>query len=105
MTGLSDSAARKSGLDPRPWEIWLAYVRFADHPDVGKVRPIVIIDERVSAIVAAKVTTAAPQKRFLLRAHRLAGRGSVAPIARPDSAALPSLACRRVARYSPGDAD
>lgn len=65
MTGLSDSAARKSGLDPRPWEIWLAYVRFADHPDVGKVRPIVIIDERVSAIVAAKVTTAAPQKRFL----------------------------------------
>ena len=65
MTGFSDSAARKSGLDPRPWEIWLAYVRFADHPNVGKVRPIIIIDERVSAIVAAKVTTAAPQKRFL----------------------------------------
>ena len=22
---------------PVPWEIWLAYVRFADHPDVGKI--------------------------------------------------------------------
>jgi mRNA interferase MazF len=65
MTGSSTSAARTSRLNPRPWEIWLAYVRFADHPDVGKVRPIVIIDERVSAIVAAKVTTAVPQERFL----------------------------------------
>lgn len=65
MTGSSSSTTRTSGLDPHPWEIRLAYVRFADHPDVGKVRPIVIIDERVSAIVAAKVTTAVPQERFL----------------------------------------
>ena len=64
MTSSSGSTARAGKLEPRPWEIWLAYVRFADHPDVGKVRPVVIIDERVSAIVAAKVTTAAPQKRF-----------------------------------------
>ncbi len=65
MTGSSDSAIRTSRLDPRPWEIWLAYVRFADHPDVGKVHPIVIIDERVSAVVAAKVTTAVPQEHYL----------------------------------------
>lgn len=55
------SSASKS---PAPWEVWLAYVRFADHPDVGKVRPVVIIDERAAAIVVAKVTTAEPQKRF-----------------------------------------
>lgn len=55
------SSASKS---PAPWEVWLAYVRFADHPDVGKVRPVVIIDERAAAIVVAKVTTAEPQERF-----------------------------------------
>lgn len=53
-----------SSTNPAPWEIWLAYVRFADHPDVGKVRPVVIIDERAAAIVVAKVTTAEPQERF-----------------------------------------
>ena len=55
------SSASKS---PAPWEVWLAYVRFADHPDVGKVRPVVIIDERAAAIVVAKVTSAEPQERF-----------------------------------------
>lgn len=64
MTVLSNSAADENKSDLRPWEIWLAYVRFADHPDVGKVRPVVIIDERISAIVVAKVTTAALQERF-----------------------------------------
>lgn len=50
--------------EPRPWEIWLAYVRFADNPSVGKVRPVVIIDHNIAAIVVAKVTTAEPQERF-----------------------------------------
>lgn len=49
----------------RPGEVWLAYVRFADHPDVGKVRPIVIIDERAAAIIVAKVTSAPPSAQFL----------------------------------------
>lgn len=43
-----------------PWQIWLAYVRFADHPEVGKVRPIVIIDSDTVAVIAAKITSAAP---------------------------------------------
>ena len=25
--------------DPKPGEIWLAYVEFLDHPGIGKVRP------------------------------------------------------------------
>lgn len=61
-TGAREAATRASG---RPWEVWLAHVRFADHPDVGKVRPVVIIDEEITAIVVAKVTTAEPQGRFL----------------------------------------
>ena len=57
--------ASSASRAPAPWEIWLAYVRFADHPDVGKVRPVAIIDERAAAIVVAKVTTAEPQERFM----------------------------------------
>lgn len=65
MTGSSSGGAQPTiPRDPRPWEVWLAYVRFADHPDAGKVRPVVIIDHEVTAIVVAKVTTAEPQERF-----------------------------------------
>lgn len=57
-------AASPASLKPSPWEVWLAYLRFADHLEAGKVRPVVIIDDDVSAIVVAKVTTAAPQERY-----------------------------------------
>lgn len=46
-----------SSNKPKSWEIWLAYVRFSDHPEIGKVRPIVIIDHNSAAIIAAKITT------------------------------------------------
>lgn len=49
---------------PQPWEVWLAYVRFADYPDVGKVRPVVIVDNEIVAVVVAKVTTAQPHPQF-----------------------------------------
>ena len=45
---------------PEPWEVWLAYVRFDDHSDVGKVRPVAILDNEVSTVIVAKVTTAQP---------------------------------------------
>lgn len=57
-------AASSASPKPAPWEVWLAYLRFADHPDVGKVRPVVIIDGAAAAIVVAKVTTADPQERY-----------------------------------------
>lgn len=45
--------------EPAPGEVWLAYVYFEDHPDVGKVRPVVIVEVRGAAAVAvaAKVTS------------------------------------------------
>ena len=33
-----------TSCDPAPRDIWLAYVEFADHEGVGKVRPVVILD-------------------------------------------------------------
>lgn len=56
---MSDSSAEIA-----PWQIWLAYVRFADHPEVGKVRPIVVIDSDTIAVIAAKVTSAAPLDHY-----------------------------------------
>ena len=53
-----------SSTKARPWEVWLAYVRFADHPDIGKVRPVVILDQDVFAIVVAKITSAQQSERF-----------------------------------------
>lgn len=53
-----------SSVNPLPWEVWLAYVRFADHPDIGKVRPVIILNEDETTVVVAKVTTAAPQAAY-----------------------------------------
>lgn len=53
-----------SSANLAPWQVWLAYVRFADHPDVGKVRPVVIIDDETAAVVAAKITSAQPSESY-----------------------------------------
>lgn len=58
---------------PVAGDIWLAYVEFADHPGVGKVRPVVVLDvlDDVCVVVAAKVT---------FKDLRQRGKGSVVPI-------------------------
>ncbi len=44
---------------PHVGDIWLAYVEFIDHPGVGKVRPVLVIDVHDDACVAlaAKITS------------------------------------------------
>lgn len=44
---------------PNVGDIWLAWVEFSDHPGVGKVRPVVVLDvqEDVCLVIAAKVTS------------------------------------------------
>lgn len=44
---------------PVAGDIWLAYVEFSDHPGVGKVRPVVIVNvyEDVCVALVAKVTS------------------------------------------------
>lgn len=53
-----------SSAKAKPWEIWLAYVRFSDHPEIGKVRPIVIIDRETYAFIVAKITSAKPRANY-----------------------------------------
>lgn len=46
---------------PKPvvGDIWLAYLEFSDHPGVGKVRPVLVVDVEGDAciVVVAKVTS------------------------------------------------
>ena len=44
---------------PGAGDIWHACVEFSDHPGVGKVRPVVVIDviDDTCIVVAAKVTS------------------------------------------------
>ncbi|MGN0060432.1 MAG: type II toxin-antitoxin system PemK/MazF family toxin [Coriobacteriales bacterium] len=44
---------------PAPGDIWLAYVEYKDHPGVGKVRPVIIVDvlDSTFTALAAKVTS------------------------------------------------
>ena len=51
-------------ISPQAWDVWLAYVRFADHPEIGKVRPVVILENNIVAVIAAKVTTAGNDEKF-----------------------------------------
>lgn len=41
-----------SSCEPRPGEIWLAYVDFLDHPGMGKVRPVFVIDVQKEMCIA-----------------------------------------------------
>ena len=36
---VGSQASAMPSHDPKPGEIWLAYVEFLDHPGIGKVRP------------------------------------------------------------------
>ena len=46
----------------RPGEIWLAYLHFSDKPDIGKVRPVLVVGVREEAALAVvlKVTSKNP---------------------------------------------
>ncbi|MBQ9001599.1 MAG: type II toxin-antitoxin system PemK/MazF family toxin [Eggerthellaceae bacterium] len=61
--------------------MWLAYVEFSDHPGVGKVRPVVVIDvvDDTCIVVAAKVTS---------KDLRQDSSGSVVPIIDWDECGL-----------------
>ena len=46
----------------QPGEVWLAYLHFSDRPDIGKVRPVLVVGVRESARLAVvlKVTSKNP---------------------------------------------
>lgn len=46
---------------PAAGEVWLAYLRFSDRPDIGKVRPVLVLqsegDARAVRAICLKVTS------------------------------------------------
>ncbi len=50
-----------TSYDPQQGEIWLAYLEFTDKPGVGKVRPILILEnEKEQLVVAVAKVTSVP---------------------------------------------
>jgi hypothetical protein len=50
-------------MNIQEWDVCLAYVEFADHPGIGKVRPVIILDatSRELEVLVIKVTSHAPR--------------------------------------------
>lgn len=47
------------------FDIWLVYLHFTDHPTVGKVRPVLIVNCQDNRIAAAKITSQPPRDGFV----------------------------------------
>jgi hypothetical protein len=43
------------------FDIWLVYLYFLDHPNTGKVRPVLIVDASDKRIAVAKITSQPPR--------------------------------------------
>jgi len=47
-----------TGSDPvQVFDIWLVYLHFTDHPQTGKVRPVLVVGVDEDTIAAAKITS------------------------------------------------
>jgi hypothetical protein len=44
----------------RPFDIWLVYLHFIDHPHTGKVRPVLVVGTGNSSLAVAKITSKPP---------------------------------------------
>ena len=49
-----------TSCEPHVGEVWLTYLHFTDHPDIGKVRPVVIVEVSDNELVVLKITSKAP---------------------------------------------
>jgi hypothetical protein len=45
----------------RPFDIWLIYLHFVNHPQTGKVRPALVVEVGNGSLAAAKITSKPPK--------------------------------------------
>ena len=62
MSPTTKGCMTTSSKTVRPGEIWLTYLHFSDKPELGKVRPVLVVDAQQDSTIAValKVTTKAP---------------------------------------------
>jgi len=46
---------------PQLFDIWLVYLRFIDHPNTGKVRPVLVVGISDDVIAVVKITSRPPE--------------------------------------------
>jgi len=44
----------------QPFDIWLVYLHFVDHPQTGKVRPVLVVGAKEDVVAVAKITSKPP---------------------------------------------
>jgi len=47
-----------------PYSVWVTYLAYADKPDKGKVRPILIIPSPADTIAVLKITSSPPSDKW-----------------------------------------
>lgn len=47
--------------NPQKWEVWWAKVKFEDEPDIIKIRPVIVFDNKKAYIISFKVTGQMPR--------------------------------------------
>lgn len=62
MSPTTKGCMTTSSKTVRPGEIWLTYLHFSDKPELGKVRPVLVVDAQQDSTIAValKVTSKAP---------------------------------------------
>lgn len=50
--------------NPQKWEVWWAKVKFEDEPDIIKIRPVIVFDNKKAYIISFKVTGQMPRQNF-----------------------------------------
>ena len=46
------------------WDIWIARVAFEDAPEVAKIRPVLVVDEKENYVLSVKITSHSPRSEF-----------------------------------------
>ena len=49
-----------SSSQAHPFDVWLVYLHFMDHPETGKVRPVLVVATKKDVIAVAKITSKPP---------------------------------------------
>lgn len=49
---------------PKPWEVWLAAVKFEDEPSAVKRRPVLVLNDDQVYILSLKITSRPPRSGY-----------------------------------------
>lgn len=52
-------------INPQPWEVWFAKVKFEDNPQIVKNRPVLVLENNQCYLLSLKITSHTPRNNYL----------------------------------------